>query len=498
MALKRVVLRGQIDPSKNRIALEQGDIGTKELGGTNDAKDITVALSGKLDYGARAAAGNRACRQPDGCRRAQTGLAVVHRAPGARLGGAASRQRQRSNGSTSRSTRPGPRCRRAVRRFPTTRCRSISSPAPARCGRSRACRWSATPTSPRASPDSTATVTLGKGNVEVSPGRRLALSNVVFEVPDMRPSVPPARVRFRVEGSVPAASELLALERLRDFSGTPFDAATTRGMLSAQVNLAMPLRANLERGSTTYNLAVDLTNFSADRMMLGHKVEAQTLRVTANNQGFQMRGDVRDQRHARADRISQGLERTRLRAQTRDHTRRAGADEARHGFRQHRHRGDSDPYGGPHRRDGQGQPLQRRGRSHSGEDRPASARLGQAAGQAGAHDLHHEQGQGRDPLRRSPDRRAGRAGEGLDRGRCQRRTAIRELPGLCDVRRRQGDDEGGSRPRRAAARGDARRRVRRPQFREVVDVRADRSESESQAGRRRSRHQSWRRGRSPR
>ena len=39
--------------------------------------------------------------------------------------------------------------------------------------------------------------------------------------------MPPARVRFRLDGPVPAAAELLALDRLRDFSGAPFDPAST-------------------------------------------------------------------------------------------------------------------------------------------------------------------------------------------------------------------------------------------------------------------------------
>src|SRR6185503_19048769 len=46
----------------------------------------------------------------------------------------------------------------------------------------------------------TATVTLGKGNIDVSPGRKLVISKGSFEVADMRPPVSPARVRFRIDG----------------------------------------------------------------------------------------------------------------------------------------------------------------------------------------------------------------------------------------------------------------------------------------------------------
>ncbi|MEX2034321.1 MAG: hypothetical protein WEA28_03915, partial [Xanthobacteraceae bacterium] len=94
-------------------------------------------------------------------------------------------------------------------------------------------------------------------------------------------------------GSVPAAAELLALDRLREFSGAPFDPATTRGTLGAQVRLAMPLRPDLPKGSTDYNIAVDITNFAADKMLFGQKVEAQTLHASASKESYEIRGDVK-------------------------------------------------------------------------------------------------------------------------------------------------------------------------------------------------------------
>jgi hypothetical protein len=119
------------------------------------------------------------------------------------------------------------------------------------------------------------------------------MTNAVFEVPDTAPRAPPARVRFKLEGPVPAAAELLALDRLRDVSGAPFDPATTRGTMTATVNLGMPLRPDLPPGSTTYAITVDAANFGAEHMVMGKKVEAASLRVNANNQGFQLKGDVR-------------------------------------------------------------------------------------------------------------------------------------------------------------------------------------------------------------
>jgi hypothetical protein len=92
---------------------------------------------------------------------------------------------------------------------------------------------------------------------------------------------------------VQAAAELLRMDRLRDVSDTPFEPSTMRGNLTAQVTLGMPLRADLPTGSTNYTIAVEATNFSSERMIMGQKVDAAVLRANATPQGFQLKGDVK-------------------------------------------------------------------------------------------------------------------------------------------------------------------------------------------------------------
>lgn len=138
-----------------------------------------------------------------------------------------------------------------------------------------------------------AVVTVARGNVEMASGRKLALTNGVFEVPDTFPTAPPAKVHFRVDGPVQAGAELLALDRLRDFAGSPLDPQTSRGILSAQVSLGLPLRADLPPGSSQYVIGLDVSNFSAERLVMGQKVEAASLHVAANNQGYWIKGDVK-------------------------------------------------------------------------------------------------------------------------------------------------------------------------------------------------------------
>jgi hypothetical protein len=137
------------------------------------------------------------------------------------------------------------------------------------------------------------TITVDRGVVEMSGGRKLVLSSGIFEIPDTHPKSPPARVRFRVDGPVQAAAELLSLERLRDHAGLPIDAATSKGNFSGQVTIGLPITKDPPKGATTYAMAFDIAGFAADKLVMGQKIEAQALKVAATNQGYQIRGDVR-------------------------------------------------------------------------------------------------------------------------------------------------------------------------------------------------------------
>jgi len=138
-----------------------------------------------------------------------------------------------------------------------------------------------------------AVVSLGKATADLPSGRKLVVSSGVFEVPDTSPLAPPARVRFKLEGPVPAAAELLHMDRLREVSDAPFDPSTIRGNLSAQVSMGMPLKSDLPPGSTNYAITVDATNFTADHLIMGQKVDAALLKASATPQGFQLKGDVK-------------------------------------------------------------------------------------------------------------------------------------------------------------------------------------------------------------
>jgi hypothetical protein len=284
LILNRFLVKLRVDPNKQRIDVEQGEFGNADLG---------IALSGGIDLSSddpRLTLGVAGTRMSVA---AMKRLWPICAAPKVRawvedhvLGGTVERLMIATNAPWSTLKSSGPPVPdeglaieivghgaeiRPVEGLPAIRDADVNVRISGR----------------------TATINVGRGNVEISPGRKLSITNGVFEVPDTFPKAPPAKARFRLDGSVPAAAELLGMERLRDHASVPVEPSTSRGTLTAQVMLGLPLKEDLAPGSSTYTINMDVANFAAERMVMGQKVEATLLKVSANNQGHWIRGDVK-------------------------------------------------------------------------------------------------------------------------------------------------------------------------------------------------------------
>ncbi|KAH2818853.1 hypothetical protein KXV85_003648, partial [Aspergillus fumigatus] len=55
----------------------------------------------------------------------------------------------------------------------------------------------------------------------------------------------------------------------------------------------MPVKGELTKADTSYSVTADLTGFAADKLVMNQKLEANTLKIVANNQGYQVKGDVK-------------------------------------------------------------------------------------------------------------------------------------------------------------------------------------------------------------
>ena len=139
----------------------------------------------------------------------------------------------------------------------------------------------------------TANVSIAQGAADTPTGRKLTVSDAVFEIADMAPKPVQSKVKFRIDGPVPAAAEILSSDKLSDLSATLIDPNASKGTISGVVNLALPIKHEIARSEVNYTVTADLGGFAADRLMMNQKVEANGLKVVANNQGYQVKGDVK-------------------------------------------------------------------------------------------------------------------------------------------------------------------------------------------------------------
>src|SRR5437763_11665330 len=111
----------------------------------------------------------------------------------------------------------------------------------------------------------TATVTIGQGIADTPAGRKVTISDFIFEVPDMAPKPSPSRSRFRVDGPVPAAAEMLVNDRLSDLSATVVDPNTAKGTFTANIQLGLPVKGELTRADTVHAVTADPHGLAAHK-----------------------------------------------------------------------------------------------------------------------------------------------------------------------------------------------------------------------------------------
>lgn len=284
LIINRILLRGHLDPAKKQIAIEYGDFASKDLG---------VAFSGGFDYSF-----------PDP--RLAVGIAARNMVPAAlkQLWPAFINPKLRA-WAASHFFGGG------IERFEVALSSPLSNVLPSgppvpEDGLSIDVATSGSLVRPIdglppirdadlliSIKGHNVKVELGRGTIELPTGRKLTMSSGLFEVPDTHIPQPPTRTKFRIEGPVPAVAELLAMDSLREAAETPLDPAQARGTVVAQVNLALPIATEFPPGSVNYTITADLANFAADRFILGQRVEGSSLKVSANSQGYMLRGDVR-------------------------------------------------------------------------------------------------------------------------------------------------------------------------------------------------------------
>ena len=286
---------------RHRIDLEQGDFSRVD---TRPLYNIGVAVTGSLDYSGaepHLAFGVAGTRMPVAVMKRH--VADLRRCPRARMGREPHVRRHRRAGGDRRQCaaaefqgrRPADARRRPVGRSRDQRHDAAAAPTSAGNPRRRSHRPHHRPPSPP-SASAAARSTWRRGASSMSP---TAFSRCRTPIP--KPA--PAHVRFRIDGTVPAAAALLASEALRDNVGTRARSGLEprHGRRPGHASICWS-GATCRRIPPAYAITADLTNFAADKMLLGRQGRSPVAAGERVQRRLRDQRRRQDQRHAGLDR----------------------------------------------------------------------------------------------------------------------------------------------------------------------------------------------------
>jgi hypothetical protein len=96
----------------------------------------------------------------------------------------------------------------------------------------------------------TANVSISQGSADTPAGRKLNVSDAVFEIADTALKPLHAKVSFRIDRPVPTAAEILASDKLSDLSATVLDPKASKETGSTIVSLTLPIKQDVARLET--------------------------------------------------------------------------------------------------------------------------------------------------------------------------------------------------------------------------------------------------------
>ena len=135
-----------------------------------------------------------------------------------------------------------------------------------------------------------ASLSARQGHIEISPGRRLELSEGTLTVPDTKPKPAPASISAHVSGSLETVSAILATESLKPFVNLPLDPALVRGQIDGRLTLDMKLGKPSLPEETQVKVTATLSNFTAEKLIGKEKLDAATLTLNFDRSGVKASG----------------------------------------------------------------------------------------------------------------------------------------------------------------------------------------------------------------
>ena len=126
------------------------------------------------------------------------------------------------------------------------------------------------------------------GIIEMSPSRRIQVSDITYTVPDTTPApIVPAQAGAHLQGNADALADLLNRDALKRYAGFAVDPNTVKGQFDGKLELDLKLGKAVKPEDNQFHAEGSLTNFRVDHFLASERLDQATLGVVAD------RGDLK-------------------------------------------------------------------------------------------------------------------------------------------------------------------------------------------------------------
>lgn len=137
----------------------------------------------------------------------------------------------------------------------------------------------------------TMTFTAAKGEIDVSPGHVLGVSDGSFTVPSSDPKPTPAVVAMRMTGHIDTVAELLSRDALKPYANLPIDASAVRGDVDGRLTVNLLLSGHDPANETKVGITAAVKNFTADKVIGKEPLAGADLTIVADRNGLRAKGE---------------------------------------------------------------------------------------------------------------------------------------------------------------------------------------------------------------
>ncbi|MBV8662963.1 MAG: hypothetical protein JO107_07660, partial [Hyphomicrobiales bacterium] len=129
------------------------------------------------------------------------------------------------------------------------------------------------------------------GVLEMSPTRRIQVSDISYTVPDTTPApIVAAQAEAHMQGSADALADLLSRDALKRYAGFAIDPNTVKGQFEGKIALDLKLGKTAKPEDNQFRAEGNLTNFRVDHFLASERLDQAALGVVADKGDLKITG----------------------------------------------------------------------------------------------------------------------------------------------------------------------------------------------------------------